>query len=126
MIIGADFAYHNDKSIEWPKVCPACGYEDEEDWTGEPCFKCKAHPLMWQIEQLKKASPDDIRDQGWAVAVHNDYNTGGERHTFWGFTKGSQWVRGEGKSDGEALEEVRKAIWTLENDRDPDWASERD
>jgi hypothetical protein len=28
------------------------------------------------------ARPDDIRAQGWDVAVHNDYRLGGVFHTF--------------------------------------------
>jgi hypothetical protein len=60
-----------------------------------------------------------IREQGWAVAVHNDYRLNGERHTFWLFTKGNgdeimSSVKGEGKTDEEALAKVRTIILKAE------------
>ena len=51
--------------------------------------------------------PDDIRAAGWAVAVHNDYRQQGEPHTFWLFTKNGRCVKGEGRTDAEALSQVR-------------------
>lgn len=59
---------------------------------------------------MNPASPDDIRAAGWAVAVHNDYRLHGESYTFWLFTKGERAVKGEGKSDSEALDQVRERI----------------
>lgn len=44
-----------------------------------------------------------FRKKGWAVAVHNDYRQGGESHTFWLFTRGTRFVKGEGPSDEVAL-----------------------
>lgn len=55
-------------------------------------------------------NPDDIRAQGWMVAVHNDYRQDGELYTFWLFTKGDRAVKGEGKTDAEALNEIRKKL----------------
>ena len=57
--------------------------------------------------------PSDIRALGWTVAVHNDYSQKGEFYTFWLFTKGGRAVKGEGRSDAEALQEVRKQIATI-------------
>jgi hypothetical protein len=67
--------------------------------------------------------PDDIRALGWTVAVHNDYRLNGEPHTFWLFTKpnptftpGNPFggydccVKGEGKTDAEALNAVRERL----------------
>ncbi len=59
-------------------------------------------------------TPDDIRAEGWMVAVHNDYRLKGELHTFWLFTKDDRAVKGEGKSDEIALNEVRKKIGLIE------------
>jgi len=59
-----------------------------------------------------RANPDDIRALGWAVAIHNDYRLNGEAHTFWLFTKDGQAVKGEGKTDAQALEIVRSVINT--------------
>lgn len=56
------------------------------------------------------AAPDDIRARGWAVAVHNDYRLNGVANTFWLFTKDGCAVKGEGKTDAEALNEVRAAL----------------
>ena len=54
--------------------------------------------------------PDDIRAEGWMVAVHNDYRLRGESYTFWLFTKGDRAVKGEGRTDAEALDIVRTRI----------------
>jgi hypothetical protein len=53
---------------------------------------------------------DDIREAGWLLAVHNDYSQGGVFHTFWLFTKGKRFVKGEGRSDAIALNTVRHRI----------------
>lgn len=47
-----------------------------------------------------------LRDDGWTVAVHNDYRLNGEPHTFWLFTKNGRAVKGEGSTDEEALAEI--------------------
>jgi hypothetical protein len=59
---------------------------------------------------LKESSPGDIRTKGWMVAVHNDYRQNGENHTFWLFTRGDRCAKGEGKTDAEALNQVRLKI----------------
>lgn len=56
------------------------------------------------------SSPDDLRAQGWTVGVHNDYRLNGVAHTFWLFTKGRACVKGEGRSDAEALNQVRQEL----------------
>lgn len=60
-----------------------------------------------------QGNPDDIRAAGWAVAVHNDYRLHGQSHTFWLFTKGDRATKGEGLTDAEALNAVRRAIGLL-------------
>ena len=49
---------------------------------------------------------DEIRKHGYSVAVHNDYYVKGEFFTFWLFThnKTKIYVKGEGKTDKEALQ----------------------
>jgi len=64
-------------------------------------------------ERKSKASPDDIREQGWLVACHYDYELEGEFQTFWMFTKDGKALVGRGTSDGEALEEVRQQLLSL-------------
>ena len=59
---------------------------------------------------IDQGIPDDIRAQGWMVAVHNDYRLNGELYTFWLFTKDDRAVKGEGKSDAEALNEIRRKL----------------
>lgn len=55
--------------------------------------------------------PDDLRAMGLTVAVHNDYRLNGERHTFWLFTTADgRALKGEGKTDAEALDQVRSAL----------------
>ena len=57
-------------------------------------------------------NPDDLRAKGWVVAVHNDYRVSGIPYTFWLFTHrhSPRSIRGEGESDAEALDEVRREI----------------
>jgi hypothetical protein len=61
-------------------------------------------------------SADDLRGLGWYVAVHNDYAQKGEHCTFWLMTfpttKAGEFValKGEGKSDKEALDEIRHLV----------------
>ena len=50
---------------------------------------------------------NEIRSNGWSVAVHNDYRLNEQFHTFWLFTKGNLAIKGEGTSDLEALFQVR-------------------
>ena len=66
--------------------------------------------------ESNKAIANDIRAQGWSVAVHNDYRLNGVVHTFWLFTHpDGYWVKGEGSSDTEALDKCRDAIRSFTN-----------
>lgn len=49
-----------------------------------------------------------LRENGWVVAIHNDYKLAGDHRTFWGFTKGERWLKGEGNNDVKALEEIER------------------
>lgn len=59
---------------------------------------------------LRSSTPDDLRADGWTVAVHNDYRQDGQSYTFWLFTKNGRAVKGEGRTDAEALDEVRRIV----------------
>ena len=61
---------------------------------------------------------NELRGNGWAVAVHNDYRLGGEHHTFWLFTKNGRAVKGEGRTDAEALAQVKDEIARLADQRE--------
>lgn len=83
------------------------GEYDISDLTGH--LRSRLHP--------PPSVPDDIRAKDWVVAVHNDYRLYGKRYTFWLFTheavgadQMNNAVRGEGRSDGDALNEVRRKI----------------
>jgi hypothetical protein len=65
-----------------------------------------------RIKTLGTSSADEIRALGWVVAVHNDYRLNGEPYTFWLFTKDGCAVKGEGRTDAEALDQVRAALST--------------
>lgn len=56
------------------------------------------------------SSPNDLRKLGWSVAVHNDYKLNGENYTFWLMTKNNIALKGEGKTDEEALNKIREQI----------------
>lgn len=59
----------------------------------------------------------NLRERGWAVAVHNDYVIGrgktARKMTFWLFTNPTtgRFVKGEGGTDAEALEAAWQAIF---------------
>jgi hypothetical protein len=59
----------------------------------------------------ERANADDLRAAGWTVAVHNDYWQHGELYTFWLLTHPSgRWLKGEGLSDAEALNQIRAVL----------------
>jgi hypothetical protein len=71
-------------------------------------------------EQREDAEPQEgtrealnletLRERGWSVAVHNDYRLNGERFTFWLLTRGDRCVKGEGRTDAEAFEQIAAAL----------------
>ncbi|HVQ44536.1 MAG TPA: hypothetical protein VMT30_06225 [Candidatus Saccharimonadia bacterium] len=69
---------------------------------------------------LHRACADDIRAAGWCVAVHNDYRLADVPMTFWLFTHAEtgRFVQGEGCTDAQALDEIRKQLSTMDN---PTW-----
>jgi hypothetical protein len=74
-----------------------------------------AHPANYTCSECavavkQPAQADEIRAMGWAVAVHNDYRLNGEAMTFWLFTKGDRCVKGEGRTDADALAIVLAAL----------------
>jgi predicted nucleic acid-binding Zn-ribbon protein len=70
----------------------------------------RAELLSLELTASRAADPDDLRALGWAVAVHNDYRLNGEPHTFWLMTRDGRAVKGEGRTDAEALGQVRKQV----------------
>jgi hypothetical protein len=61
-------------------------------------------------EHDDRSRPDDLRLQGWAVATHNDYRQDGQTHTFWLVAKDGRCIKGEGRTDMEALDDCRFQI----------------
>lgn len=50
---------------------------------------------------------ETLRNEGWMVAAHNDYQLNGSKHTFYLFTHQHYgWVKGEGINDRMALEQA--------------------
>lgn len=82
------------------------GLEPYDAWAPRIATAIRA----WQKKDRGESLPDDIRAAGWVVAVHNDYRLDGVAHTFWLFTKGDQCVKGEGKTDAEALNQIRNKL----------------
>jgi hypothetical protein len=53
---------------------------------------------------------ESLHNKGWTVAVHNDYRMDGEMYTFWLFTHlDGRYVKGEGKTEHEALKQAYEA-----------------
>lgn len=56
------------------------------------------------------AAREWLRQEGWSVAVHNDYRLDGEAYTFWLWTHpNGRYVKGEGRTDAQALDECLRA-----------------
>ena len=61
-------------------------------------------------DALRRASPEDLRAKGWAVAIHNDYRILMQPHTFWLMTRDGRAVKGEGPTDTTALDAIRGQV----------------
>lgn len=69
---------------------------------------------IWPVDE--EALLTKIRSAGWSVAIHNDYRQNGNQHTFWLFTNvNGRWVKGEGRTDREALECVARELAAKES-----------
>jgi hypothetical protein len=98
-------------------ICDKCGTGWSGPVAGErAAFRTCPSCLTAERERLEAASPDDLRKQGWAVAVHNDYRLNGERCTFWLLTRGDRCAKGEGRTDADALNEIRCALTSAGGD----------
>lgn len=66
------------------------------------------------VELYERSIPDDLRDKGLTVAVHNDYRQNGTRHTFWLMTLDHKdqclAFKGEGETDAIALDQIRTQV----------------
>jgi len=60
-----------------------------------------------------------FRGLGWLVESHHDSIHEGELRTTWIFAKGSMVIRGCGRDDVEALEQIRSAVMQHEPDEKP-------
>lgn len=94
--------------------CPEHPLTDVVAVLSEHGFDAMQYPALVQdLADLCRPFPDEggdlafLRGEGWAVAIHNDYQFAGIAHTFWLFTKGERAVKGEGRTDAEALSRVR-------------------
>ncbi len=110
----------------YPK-CPRCGATGP---IGSDVTNCACPPMSLPMTQPsptprrlfdEAGALAELRERGWRVAVHNDYRQHGEDFTFWLFTHPSgRWVKGEGATDEEALEEAlaaARAGWPADRER---------
>lgn len=101
----------NEEAREFMLEVVACNEEIADDGL---CDCARFH--FEQIAEARsvfplRSSPDDLRSQGWTVAVHRDFRLRGEPMTFWLLTNDrGQYVKGEGASDRAALDEIRKKL----------------
>lgn len=51
---------------------------------------------------------DDLHQEGLVVAIHNDYKLSNINHTFWLMIKDNIAYKGEGKTNIEALDQIRE------------------
>lgn len=71
--------------------------------------------LEAERKKVADGSANDLRTAGLTVAVHNDYRLNGEAHTFWLMVrKDGMSFKGEGKTDAEALNQIRAMIAATE------------
>lgn len=85
------------------------------DVEGELHLATDAHLATLRPADPLAVAMEALRTQGWSVAIHNDYRLSGEPHTFWLFTHpNGRWIKGEGRTDEDALAEARAAILLIE------------
>lgn len=96
---------------------PCVGFKGflERQYLSQRCHLDELDRLEAKLAKAMEALPDDLRAAGWTVAVHNDYRQNGEAHTFWLFTRGTRAVKGEGRTDAEALNNARRTLSELED-----------
>src|SRR6266542_606238 len=76
--------------------------------------------LRARCAQLEQTSADDLRASGWSVAAHNDYRQNGVAYTFWLLTHPDGcFLKGEGRTDAEALSIIRAALDQTHSDDHP-------
>lgn len=63
-----------------------------------------------------RSRPDDLLKQGWELVTHKTVLRDGSPQIVWIFSKGSRILKGEGVSDIQALDEVRRSVEKLESD----------
>jgi hypothetical protein len=61
-----------------------------------------------------------LHDEGWTVAIHNDYIEGGRLRTFWLFTHAERGIfaKGEAETNRAALEQVIRQVEHLRSERE--------
>lgn len=81
-------------------------------WNPEQRAAYEAFASALQLADTRTTQPDSaLREAGWSVAVHNDYRINGEPHTFWLWTHpNGRWIKGEGRTDADALAQCRAAL----------------
>lgn len=94
-------------AVVWPDIARlAFGLMDRAE-TAE----AENGQLRENLGQEQDANADDLRLEGWTVAVHNDYRLNGLLHTFWLLTHpDGRYVIGEGRTDREALGKIRAVL----------------
>jgi len=105
MDIGLRWKAEQDKKVALISSTAMAGFIEERSQLNHAI-----ETLRNQVELLRQNSADDIRAEGWTVAVHNDYRLHGVNHTFWLFTKGTSCTKGEGSTDAEALNQIRVSL----------------
>lgn len=95
----------------------------------EQCKQYRSAPNCWHTSCPYSGEAKDMKNdgnlqrllesihaRGGMVAVHNDYMQDGERHTFWLFTfPDGTYLKGEGKTDVEALAFIRGTLFIRGN-----------
>lgn len=105
------------------------GHVEDHDEAGG-CWRA-AEEILGMVEDAHSGDPvtSDLtlmRAADWSVAVHNDYRQGGEPRTFWLFTHpDGRWVKGEARTDLEAISEAAVHAGVLRRDEPkpggPEW-----
>jgi hypothetical protein len=87
--------------------CRVCGHEENKPWHLYSGAAQVQGSDEGEHRKCSEGSADDLRAQGWSVAVHNDYSLHGTPHTFWLLTKDGRAIKGEGFTDADALNAIR-------------------
>src|ERR1043165_9566786 len=77
-------------------------------------LRTRVDELERQLAELSRRLPDDLIEAGWHVELRHDYRENGLWHVYYLVAKEDCCAKGQGLTDAEALDQIRKEIRSSE------------